>query len=66
MGGKLRKTTDAVVEILVAPCSRGGLWRAIRSIRSALKMCQRLILGTDFDFSKGYLQEHHFLFLLLF
>ncbi|KAL0846410.1 hypothetical protein Bca101_019656 [Brassica carinata] len=28
MGGKLRKTTtDAVAEILVATCSRGGLWR---------------------------------------
>ncbi|CAN7057508.1 unnamed protein product [Brassica rapa subsp. trilocularis] len=28
MGHKLRKTTtDAVVEILVVPCSRGGLWR---------------------------------------
>ena len=28
MGLKLRKTTtDAVVEILVVPCSRGGLWR---------------------------------------
>lgn len=28
MGGKLRKTmTDAVAEILVTPCSRGGLWR---------------------------------------
>ncbi|CAN6972538.1 unnamed protein product, partial [Brassica rapa subsp. trilocularis] len=47
MGRKLRKTTtDAVAEILVVPCSRGGLWR-----------------GTDFDF-QGYLQEHHFLFLL--
>ncbi|CAN7092109.1 unnamed protein product, partial [Brassica rapa subsp. narinosa] len=47
MGRKLRKTTtDAVAEILVVPCSRGGLWR-----------------GTDFDF-QGYLQKHHFLFLL--
>ncbi|KAH0882358.1 hypothetical protein HID58_058454 [Brassica napus] len=28
MGRKLRKTTtDAVAEILVVPCSRGGLWR---------------------------------------
>ncbi|WZY85899.1 hypothetical protein YC2023_032283 [Brassica napus] len=28
MGLKVRKTTtDAVVEILVVPCSRGGLWR---------------------------------------